>query len=367
MAETSIHQKIVKKIIQKFFALPENRNGVPSYPNEILIVRQHNQFGDMLASASLFRAFKEKNPRCRITLITSPSNFYAVQKNKLIDVNFVFNKKRLLNPLYLLSLIKLLRKNYDLAVVPSTVSISFTSNFLARISNSKIRIGPKSLSGKENEYAFLFNKPVDLDWRIYPDAHVADFGLEVVRPFSFSTKNYVSEISFDGYDKREADKIIATLKKGKRELLIGLHIGAGKPPNRWSLLKFAKLMRRIQEEYDVKFYITGSSSDKEEINFIKKELDFEVGFCINKEIPVLAAVIDKSDLFITNDTGVMHVAGATKTPQISLFGPTNPYNWAPVGSSKYFLRKSELIDDISVEDVFDLCELLLPKNRKKND
>lgn len=367
MPEKSILGKFLKNIIRKFFALPENRNGIPAYPSEILIVRQHNQFGDMLASASLFRAFKEKNPKCSITLITSPSNYYAVKKNKLIDKNFIFNKKRLINPVYFYSLMKLLKKNYDLVVVPSTVSISFTSNFLARLSNSKVKIGPKSLNGKENEYSFLFDKPVNLDWRICPDAHVADFGLEVVRPFSFSTKNFVSEISFDGYDKREADIFIASLKKGKRELLIGLHIGAGKPPNRWSLVKFAKLISRIREQYEVKFYITGSSSDKEEISFIKKHLEFEVGFCINKEIPVLAAVIDKSDLFITNDTGVMHVAGATKTPQISLFGPTNPYNWAPVGPSKYFLRKSELIDDISVDDVFELCKFLLPKNRRKND
>ena len=55
----------------------------------------------------------------------------------------------------------------------------------------------------------------------------------------------------------------------------------------------------------------------------------------------------------------MHVAGTTKTPQISLFGPTNPFNWAPCGKNKIFLRKSDLIDDIEVEDVFEICKVLL--------
>ena len=54
------------------------------------------------------------------------------------------------------------------------------------------------------------------------------------------------------------------------------------------------------------------------------------------------------------------MAGSTNTPQISIFGPTNPFNWAPIGENKYFVRKSELIDD-----VFSLCNILLAKSRKE--
>jgi len=81
----------------------------------------------------------------------------------------------------------------------------------------------------------------------------------------------------------------------------------------------------------------------------------------------LAALIAKSNLFITNDTGVMHVAGTTKTPQISIFGPTNPFNWAPVGHQKYFLRKSELIDDVTVDDVENLFEIIFKKQSSLNE
>ena len=57
----------------------------------------------------------------------------------------------------------------------------------------------------------------------------------------------------------------------------------------------------------------------------------------------------------------MHVAGATKTPQISIFGPTNPFNWAPIGVEKYFLKRSDLIGDVEVEEVFNLCKYILEK------
>jgi heptosyltransferase-2 len=58
----------------------------------------------------------------------------------------------------------------------------------------------------------------------------------------------------------------------------------------------------------------------------------------------------------------MHVAGATATPQISIFGPTNPFNWAPIGENKYFIKRSELIEDVAVEDVIQLCDRILKEN-----
>jgi heptosyltransferase-2 len=57
----------------------------------------------------------------------------------------------------------------------------------------------------------------------------------------------------------------------------------------------------------------------------------------------------------------MHVAGATDVPQVSIFGPTNPFQWAPIGEKKIFVKKSDFIDDVSVEDVFEACNILLGK------
>jgi heptosyltransferase-2 len=59
----------------------------------------------------------------------------------------------------------------------------------------------------------------------------------------------------------------------------------------------------------------------------------------------------------------MHVAGATSVPQVSLFGPTNPIVWAPIGRNKKFVRKSDLIDEITVEDVMEVCNKLLKGNK----
>jgi len=365
MSVNNNSSNLITKLLLKFFAVEENRNFINKNPKKILIVRQHNQFGDLLASVSLFRAVKETYPNAHLTVIVSPQNYYAVTKNKFIDKLFVYNQKKLFIPTYFSSLVKLLKTNYDLVFVPATVSISNTSCILGRLAKSDYRVGPASLDGKRNQLAELFHKRVALNWKRYPDTHISDFGLEILRPLGINTKNYRTSISVDDKDLKTAEEFTAKLGMSNSKNLIGFHIGAGKPQNRWSLDKFIKLIEKLDAQYNSVFYITGSKSDNEEINYIKENLKIETGFFLNKSIPELAALISISDLFITNDTGVMHVAGATDTPQISIFGPTNPFNWAPLGPNKYFVRKSDLIDDVTVNDVYEICTMILgDKNAK---
>ncbi|MFA7228209.1 MAG: glycosyltransferase family 9 protein [Melioribacteraceae bacterium] len=326
-----------------------------------MIVRQHNQFGDLLASVSLFRAVKESFPGVHLTLIASPENYFAVVKNEYIDDLIIYDRKKILNPYHLLKFRKKIRDNYDLAIVPATVAVSVTSCLIAAFSKSNVKIGPLSLNGKKNDIAYVFNHRIDLDWRRYPDAHVSEFILDIVRPFGIKTKNYRASISFDGNDVTSVNGFLDSFPPDEFRMLIGLHVGAGKIQNRWSLNKYAELIERIGSKYKIKFYFTGSDADSSELSFMKNRLGDRGGYFLNKTIPELTALISRSDFFFTNDTGVMHVAGATETPQISIFGPTNPFNWAPVGSQKYFIRKSELIDDVSVDDVENLFELILMK------
>ena len=353
----------VNKLFRKILSIEKNKNFDLGSPKNFIIIRQHNQLGDLLAGVSLFRAIKETYPESRITLIVSPDNYPGLVKNKFIDRIFVFDKKRIYNPFYFSKFLKLLRENYDVAIVPVVVSISFTSNLLARLAKAKIRIGPEILDGKVNESAYFFDRRVILDWRNHPDSNVSERSLDIVRPFGINTKDFKSEISFDTHDEKTVEGFLRSMNYNN-EVLIGLHVGAGKVPNMWSLSKYAELIHLLFERFNAKFYLTGSAVDNEAISFIKSKLNLDISLFINRQIPEVAALISKSHLFISNDTGIMHVAGTTSTPQITIFGPTNPFNWAPIGKNKYFIRKSELIDDVEVDDVFKMCEMILSKSNK---
>jgi len=354
-------RKTVINFLKKFLSATESSDRFLGHPKNILVIRQHNQFGDLLASVSLFRAIKETYPDSSITLIASPQNYYAVEKNKFIDEIFIFKNNKLLLPNYAYRLKKLLRRDWDAVIVPVTVAVSLTSCILTGLSKAKIKIGPKELNGDKNNLAFVFNQRIKLDWRKCPDAHVSDFILDIVRPFGIRTKNFSTSVIYDDADIKTANEFIGSLLPREDCPLIGFHIGAGKQQNRWPLEKFAELIERIKTKMNVRIYFTGSDADKNELDFMKEHCCKESGYFLNKSIPQLAALISQSDIFITNDTGVMHVAGATVTPQISIFGPTNPFNWAPVGPTKYFLRKSEFVSDVTVDDVFGLFNYLIEK------
>lgn len=365
MPEKKIASNILYSLFKLFLSVEENHERKINPPEKILLVRQHNQLGDLLAGVSLFRALKETYPYCHISLVVSPFNYPGMVKNKYLDRIYIFDKKKLFNPFYIYRTIKFFRESYDLAIVPVVVSISFTSNLLARLSNSKIRIGANSLNGKLNPSSFFFDRRIDIDWRKHPDSNVSERSLDIVRPFGINTNDYTSEISFDAADEKAAQEFVDEFTDRNKKLIIGLHVGAGKPVNRWSLDKFALLVKRIENIYPTNFYLTGGWAEKEELNYLTKHCDINFGKFINKPIPQVAALISMSDLFISNDTGIMHVAGTTNTPQISIFGPTNPFNWAPIGMNKFFIRKSELIDDVSVDDVYNLCEIILSKKEIK--
>ena len=49
-------------------------------------------------------------------------------------------------------------------------------------------------------------------------------------------------------------------------------------------------------------------------------------------------MLKHTDLYITNDTGTMHVAGGVNANIVSLFGPTHGYEWAPKGDNKVYIQ-----------------------------
>lgn len=355
MSNNNLFKKIVLNFFKSLFTVKENKSVNIGEPKKILVIRQHNQFGDLLACISLFRAIKVTHPYAELTVILSPVNYFGVDKCRFINRAFIFDKKKIFIFSYFRKLWSILRDNYDIVIVPVTVSISSTSCMLARFSNSKIRIGANSLDGIENQYNFLFDRRVKLNWQDFPERHVADFGLDIVRPFGISTQNFKSQIDYTEDDKIEARDFIARMSPAHDDLIVGVHIGAGKKPNCWAIENFVKLITRLDRNYNIKFYLTGSSSDKTQLDEIEDKLSVNVGYLINKPIPILAAVIAYSNLFITNDTGVMHVAGATKVNQISLFGPTNPNNWAPIGDNKIYVKKEDDINSITMNAVFEQC------------
>ncbi|MFN4111865.1 MAG: glycosyltransferase family 9 protein, partial [Ignavibacteria bacterium] len=71
-------------------------------------------------------------------------------------------------------------------------------------------------------------------------------------------------------------------------------------------------------------------------------------------------LIDQCDLFISNDTGVMHIAGLTNTILVALMNKGNIREWAPMGKNKFYIYSStDNINDLTLEEVQNFCDKIL--------
>jgi ADP-heptose:LPS heptosyltransferase len=86
----------------------------------------------------------------------------------------------------------------------------------------------------------------------------------------------------------------------------------------------------------------------------------KINIICEKNVRNVTAIIRRMNLFISNDTGIMHVAAATPTPVLSLFGETDPLQWAPQRDiDKFILGKDNNIKNITVDKIYELSLKML--------
>ncbi|MGD0338320.1 MAG: glycosyltransferase family 9 protein [Bacteroidota bacterium] len=330
----------------------------------ILVIRQHNQLGDMLCAVPALRALQESFPAAHIRFVLSPLHHDIINGCPFIDEILNYDKTNFFNhPRRFFSFARLLRIPHpDIAIVISTVSSSFTSNAMAWISGAPIRIGPASIADQTKGSRQFFTHPLVLDWTNTPRRHQIERNLDTVRFLGADTKDFSIDIGLTDIEKQFAREFF-TQNKGSAQRVVGFHPGAGKVQNRWSASFFANVANTLGKRFKAHIMITAGPMDDEPVAAMIKELIVPFTIVKGRTIREVAAIIDQMSLYITNDTGTMHVAAATNARILSLFGPTNPYEWAPLGERNRFLRgKGGDIDLIKVDRVIETAMEMLKKH-----
>ena len=135
----------------------------------------------------------------------------------------------------------------------------------------------------------------------------------------------------------------------------------------WNIENYIALAKKLLERYpNLKITLTGSKSE----SFLAKRFIKKIPGAINltgeTTVQDLLQHIGNCDLFISHDCGVLHVASATKTPIIALFGPTSSDRTGPYPDrSDNILIKREKMSDIQVSDVVKSVNQLLTQGKPK--
>ena len=111
------------------------------------------------------------------------------------------------------------------------------------------------------------------------------------------------------------------------ELLIGFHAGTALFKNhirrRWEPEKFAELAIRLKKELSAKVLLFGGPDDEDANAIILDKAKGYITPVKTKSILDSAAVMERLKLFVSNDSALMHIAGALELNTVAIFGPTN--------------------------------------------
>jgi ADP-heptose:LPS heptosyltransferase len=351
-------EKSFKRLLFGFVRLFIHVRRVTTVPRDsvrnILVVRQHNQLGDMLCAVPLLRALRTTYPEAHIALLARPLNSEILRGAPFLDEIIVYDKNKFLrSPFQVWRFGRALRRRkFDLAITPATVSMSVTSDVLTFFSRAARRIGPGSLSGKTNLTGYFYNVKVSLDWQRDPTRHQTQRNLDIASILVLEPVSLGLEIGLTDEEIQRAQELIVKKKAG-REIVIGFHPGAAKIPNRWDALRFAEIANRCAEIYGAFIVITAGPDDEAPLREMTLNMPNASLVMHNEPIRDVAAVISNCDAYVTNDTGMMHVSAGVGTPTLSLFGPTDPLQWAPLGSHhRFILGRQGNVEHISVEKVW---------------
>jgi lipopolysaccharide heptosyltransferase II len=132
-------------------------------------------------------------------------------------------------------------------------------------------------------------------------------------------------------ERQEARRRLQALGLPEGRPLIVLHPGANWPHKRWPIERFGELGRRLAQEQQARVLITGAPEDVPLAQQLAPALKGAAAVLAGRtSFRQLGACLEHADLLISNDTGVLHVAGALGRPLVALYGPTSPALTGPL-------------------------------------
>ena len=299
-----------------------------------------NLIGDTILSSGAINHIINQNQEAKLTFVVGPTAAPLLKNYKNIE-NIIIFKKRKLN----LHWLDIFQKTYS---IKWDIIVDFRSSALSIL--------------LKNNKKYIFRK-------LHSIHHIQQLNSS----FGFECSNLLIPTSDD-----EANKVNNHLDNSFKHVVI--FPGGNWTPKLWSAENYNETMKLLIDKYDkIKFIIVGSLKEKNKfynllIKDIKEDLIIDL---FGHNLTLTSAYMKKSDVFIGNDSGLMHLAVASKLRVISLFGPTNDLVYGHHDDKNIVIRTKENYDyfkslkinenksymsSIKPEIVFKECEKIINDN-----
>lgn len=189
--------------------------------------------------------------------------------------------------------------------------------FLSWLSRAKIRIAPR----KQN-FSFLFNKKVDV---LEDSISYIDYYSKIVESFNVKVGSKETEFFISEKEIKWAEEFFINNSLNGKEVLC-IHPGASEPSKVWKKENFIELINLLKQKSSLKILLISGPADIQICNSILSETH-DVTFYYSESILNTAALLKKSSLLLTHDTGTRHLAVALKVPVLALMPDDNSKCW----------------------------------------
>lgn len=324
-------------------------------------------------STPVIKAVRDAYPNSYIAFMVQPYSADVVSGNPYLNEVIVYDKdgehKSLLKTIQFA--IGLRNRGFDLALLLHPTNRTHMIAFLAGI--------PERI-GYDRKLGFLLTKMIP-HTKQFGLKHERDYALDIVRYIGIEPADKSLYMPINELSERRVKQLLAERGIASGEKVVVLHPGASCPSKRWKPERFALVADKLADKYGVKIVIISSSQDKAfgdaVASLMRKPYANLSG---QTSVADLASVLKRGQLFISNDSGPVHIACAVGTPVISIFGRNDrglsPLRWGPTGSRDIILHKEvgceiclahncrigfKCLEAITVEDVVSAAGRILGK------
>ncbi len=285
----------------------------------ILIVKP-SALGDVIQATCVLPLLKSHAPASRISWLVFEHNAEIVRNHPLVDHVISINR----NSGFSRQMPHLLRElrtgQFDIVI---DLQCLLRSALLSRLTGCTRRIG--YANGREFSTLF-YTETYDI-----PRAtmHAVDGYLRVCKLLGVSGRETVSfPIPLNDEHRRRVHSLIADFKG--EDPLISICPTSKWKTKCWPEESFAALADLLSERVKGRVVLLGAPSEREIVRRVGERMRHEYLDLSGKlSLMEAAAVLETSRLFVGNDSGLMHLASATQTRTVSVFGPTDPKRTGP--------------------------------------
>ncbi len=307
----------------------------------ILVVKMAG-IGDLLLATPALRALRETYPQAQIDLLLTPASAGILDGWQVINRSIVLDKylfdypqQILKNPRNLRQLAPLWHdlhgSHYDAVLLMHHLTLPFgrlKHRLLVRATGAKWR------AGLDNGHGGFLN--VRVPDRGFGAMHEAEYNLAIARAVGATTTDTSLVVPLSEGERQKARQLVYGEQEPEKVAhpIIAMHPGSGgySTARRWEPERFAQVADTLFREAGGQLLLLGGPEEAKLHEQIMGMLQSDVparSLAGKGSIKVTAAVLELADLFIGNDSALMHLAVAGKTPTVAIFGLTNHKAWGP--------------------------------------